>query len=134
MAAVEDGTEAVLVHDAARALTPEPVFHRVAQALAAGAEAVIPVIPVVDTVKTVDADQRRRPRTSHPSWSPEPRPGRQLRAVQTPQGFNLATLRQRARGGRRDSMTPGRRASPTTPCWWSFSACPCTPSAEPASH
>jgi 2-C-methyl-D-erythritol 4-phosphate cytidylyltransferase len=57
LAAVEDDTEAVLVHDAARALTPEQVFHRVAQALAAGADAVIPVIPVVDTVKTVAATE-----------------------------------------------------------------------------
>ncbi|HCC38345.1 MAG TPA: 2-C-methyl-D-erythritol 4-phosphate cytidylyltransferase, partial [Arthrobacter bacterium] len=40
--ALLDGTEAVLVHDAARALTPEYVFHRVVDALAAGAVAVIP--------------------------------------------------------------------------------------------
>ena len=54
MAALEPGMQSVLVHDAARALTPEAVFHRVAAALAAGAVAVIPVIPVVDTIKTVD--------------------------------------------------------------------------------
>jgi 2-C-methyl-D-erythritol 4-phosphate cytidylyltransferase len=53
MAALMDGIDAVLVHDAARALTPEAVFHRVVDALAAGAEAVIPAVAVVDTVKTV---------------------------------------------------------------------------------
>ncbi|MFP5310926.1 MAG: 2-C-methyl-D-erythritol 4-phosphate cytidylyltransferase, partial [Actinomycetes bacterium] len=55
LAALMDGIEAVLVHDAARALTPESVFHRVSDALAAGADAVIPVLPVVDTIKTVAA-------------------------------------------------------------------------------
>ena len=49
----------MLVHDAARALTPEYVFHRVVDSLAAGAVAVIPAVPVVDTVKTVDPTARR---------------------------------------------------------------------------
>ena len=42
MAALLPDIESVLVHDAARALTPESVFHRVAAALGAGASAVIP--------------------------------------------------------------------------------------------
>ena len=72
LAALEDGTQAVLVHDAARALTPESVFHRVVDSLAAGALAVIPVIPVVDTVKTVEATvattstSRRRSSSARP--------------------------------------------------------------------
>jgi 2-C-methyl-D-erythritol 4-phosphate cytidylyltransferase len=93
LAALEDGTEAVLVHDAARALTPESVFHRVAQALAAGAAAVIPVIPVVDTVKTVAATEGRDADIA-PELVTGTAPREELRAVQTPQGFNLKTLRQ----------------------------------------
>ncbi len=91
LAALMDGTETVLVHDAARALTPEYVFHRVVDALAAGAEAVIPVVPVVDTVKMVAA-------TSGPDSdvAPEVVTGtaarEDLRAVQTPQGFRIGTL------------------------------------------
>lgn len=93
MAALLPDTEAVLVHDAARALAPEAVFHRVAAALGAGASAVIPVIPVVDTVKTVE------PTTGDGvAVAPElvtgtaPREG--LRAVQTPQGFTFAILKR----------------------------------------
>ncbi|MFJ5699203.1 2-C-methyl-D-erythritol 4-phosphate cytidylyltransferase [Arthrobacter sp. NPDC093139] len=92
LAGLEDGTEAVLVHDAARALTPESVFHRVAQALAKGASAVIPVIPVVDTVKTVSATDG-----GDSDIAPEIVTGtvsrQELRAVQTPQGFSVDTLK-----------------------------------------
>lgn len=93
LAALLPATEAVLVHDAARALAPEAVFHRVSQALAAGAVAVIPVMPVVDTVKTVE------PTTGDgAAIAPELVTGtaarESLRAVQTPQGFELATLRR----------------------------------------
>ncbi|MGO4193189.1 2-C-methyl-D-erythritol 4-phosphate cytidylyltransferase [Arthrobacter sp. YAF17] len=93
LAALLPATEAVLVHDAARALTPEAVFHRVSHALAAGALAVIPAIPVVDTVKTVE------PTTGDgAAIAPELVTGtaarETLRAVQTPQGFDLATLRR----------------------------------------
>jgi 2-C-methyl-D-erythritol 4-phosphate cytidylyltransferase len=92
MAALLPGVESVLVHDAARALAPEAVFHRVAAALGAGASAVIPVIPVVDTVKTVE------PTTGDgAAVAPELVTGtaarESLRAVQTPQGFDLGTLR-----------------------------------------
>ena len=92
LAALEEGTEAVLVHDAARALTPESVFHRVAQALAAGAAAVIPVIPVVDTVKMVTATEG-----GDSDIAPEIVTGtvsrQELRSVQTPQGFSVPTLK-----------------------------------------
>jgi 2-C-methyl-D-erythritol 4-phosphate cytidylyltransferase len=93
LAALLPGTEAVLVHDAARALTPEAVFHRVSHALAAGAVAVIPVMPVVDTVKTVEETTG-----DGTAIAPELVTGtaarETLRAVQTPQGFELATLRR----------------------------------------
>jgi 2-C-methyl-D-erythritol 4-phosphate cytidylyltransferase len=93
LAALLPATESVLVHDAARALAPEAVFHRVSHALAAGALAVIPVVPVVDTVKTVE------PTTGDgAAIAPELVTGtaarETLRAVQTPQGFELATLQR----------------------------------------
>lgn len=93
LAALEDGTEFVLVHDAARALAPERVFQRVADALAAGAKAVIPAMPVVDTIKTVaataDTDSAIAPEVVTGTATRE-----ELRAVQTPQGFDVATLRR----------------------------------------
>ncbi|AJT42600.1 2-C-methyl-D-erythritol 4-phosphate cytidylyltransferase [Psychromicrobium lacuslunae] len=83
------GIDVVLVHDAARALAPVEVFHRVLNALESGAKAVIPVIPVVDTIKVAVHSEE-------PGIAPEQvrsTPAReQLRAVQTPQGFELATL------------------------------------------
>ncbi|QCO97049.1 2-C-methyl-D-erythritol 4-phosphate cytidylyltransferase [Arthrobacter sp. 24S4-2] len=91
LAVLEEGTQAVLVHDAARALTPESVFHRVVDSLAAGALAVIPVMPVVDTVKTVKATSGNDARIA-PELVVGTAPREQLRAVQTPQGFDLDTL------------------------------------------
>ena len=73
----------VLIHDAARALTPPGMIARVARAVLEGAPAVIPVVPVADTIKEVDG----RTVTGTPVRA-------NLRAVQTPQGFDLATLRQ----------------------------------------
>ncbi|NLG56325.1 MAG: 2-C-methyl-D-erythritol 4-phosphate cytidylyltransferase [Rhodococcus sp.] len=73
--------EFVLVHDAARALTPSALIADVVAALRAGASAVIPVLPVVDTIKSVDAGQV----TGTPDRSG-------LRAVQTPQGFTADVL------------------------------------------
>ncbi|WKD58137.1 2-C-methyl-D-erythritol 4-phosphate cytidylyltransferase [Corynebacterium capitovis DSM 44611] len=72
----------VLIHDAARALTPPGMIARVTRAVLAGSDAVVPVVPVADTVKVVDG-----PRVvSTPERAA-------LRAVQTPQGFDLRTLR-----------------------------------------
>ncbi len=93
LAALLPGTEAVLVHDAARALAPEAVFHRVLDAIAAGAEAVIPVMPVVDTVKTV-APTTGEDAAVAPELVTGTAPRETLRAVQTPQGFALATLQR----------------------------------------
>ncbi|ETZ44648.1 2-C-methyl-D-erythritol 4-phosphate cytidylyltransferase [Mycobacterium avium MAV_061107_1842] len=67
----------VLVHDAARALTPPALIARVVQALRDGHRAVVPALPLHDTVKAVDAN-------GVVLGTPE-RDG--LRAVQTPQGF-----------------------------------------------
>lgn len=78
----EDGY--VLIHDAARALTPAEVFRRVVDALATGNRGVIPILPVVDTIVPVD------PATAVTS---EAHPREQLGAVQTPQGFPVASLK-----------------------------------------
>jgi 2-C-methyl-D-erythritol 4-phosphate cytidylyltransferase len=67
----------VLVHDAARALTPPELVVRVVEALRSGYPAVVPALPVSDTIKAVDA-------VGAVVATPE-RAG--LRAVQTPQGF-----------------------------------------------
>lgn len=93
MAALLPETEAVLVHDAARALAPEAVFHRVIAALGAGAVAVIPVIPVVDTVKTVEPTTGDGAAVA-PELVTGTAPRESLRAVQTPQGFSLGTLQR----------------------------------------
>ena len=82
LAAAREHADAVLVHDAARPLTPPAVVARVLDALAAGARAVVPVLPVVDTTVVVDADGVV---TADVPRSP-------LRRVQTPQGFDRATL------------------------------------------
>ena len=74
--------DVVLVHDAARPLTPPAVVARVLAALAGGARAVVPVLPVVDTTVVVDEDgsiSGALPRET-------------LRRVQTPQGFDRAAL------------------------------------------
>jgi 2-C-methyl-D-erythritol 4-phosphate cytidylyltransferase len=72
----------VLVHDAARALTPPAVVMRVVEALQAGHAAVVPVLPLSDTIKAIDAN-------GVVLGTPE-RAG--LRAVQTPQGFATELL------------------------------------------
>lgn len=83
----------VLIHDAARALTPKGVFDRVVNALQAGAKAVIPALAVVDTVKKVVPAEL--PTTGAGVEKVSGTPARKkLRAVQTPQGFELNTLRR----------------------------------------
>ena len=83
--------DVVVVHDAARALTPPEVTHRVIAAVRAGHEAVVPALPVTDTVKEVEA---REPELVVAT----PRRAR-LRAVQTPQGFETGTLVAAHRAG-----------------------------------
>jgi 2-C-methyl-D-erythritol 4-phosphate cytidylyltransferase len=82
LSALSGEPEFVLVHDAARALTPPELIVRVVQALRAGHGAVVPALPVSDTIKAVDAN-------GAVLGTPE-RAG--LRAVQTPQGFATELL------------------------------------------
>lgn len=84
--------EYVLIHDAARCLTPPDVFTRVVAALHSGAEAVVPVLPMIDTVRRV---------VSHESVGSDPSAvvrgdldRAELRRVQTPQGFRAEVLRR----------------------------------------
>jgi 2-C-methyl-D-erythritol 4-phosphate cytidylyltransferase/2-C-methyl-D-erythritol 2,4-cyclodiphosphate synthase len=82
LAALGDEVEWVLVHDAARALTPVAVFARVIHALQHGAPAVIPALPVVDTIKRVDTDGVIVAAVDRA----------ELAAAQTPQGFQREVL------------------------------------------
>jgi len=80
----------VLVHDAARCLTPTATIRAVVTAMQAGHGAVVPVLPVSDTVKRVDA-------TGAVLATVDRTP---LRIAQTPQGFDADLLRRaHATGG-----------------------------------
>ncbi len=91
--ALPDDVDIVLVHDAARALTPPQVFRAVVTAVRNGAAAVVPGIAVSDTIKVVEGNTvtSTLDRTS-------------LRAIQTPQGFDAATLRAAHGASRSDSV------------------------------
>lgn len=88
----------VLVHDAARALTPPETVRRVVAAVRAGHDAVVPALAVTDTVKEVGpagpGDDAAAPPTARADvevvvGTPD---RSRLRAVQTPQGFAVAAL------------------------------------------
>ncbi|MEV7868891.1 2-C-methyl-D-erythritol 4-phosphate cytidylyltransferase [Streptomyces sp. NPDC088124] len=85
--ALPDAITSVLVHDAARPLVPVETVDTVVEAVRDGAPAVVPALPLTDTVKQVEPREK---------GEPEPvvaTPERALlRAVQTPQGFDRATL------------------------------------------
>ncbi|MDX2395311.1 2-C-methyl-D-erythritol 4-phosphate cytidylyltransferase [Streptomyces sp. DK15] len=85
--ALPQDVTSVLIHDAARPLVPVDTVDNVIGAVRAGAPAVVPALPLADTVKEVE-----------PGGPGEPEPvvatpeRARLRAVQTPQGFDLETL------------------------------------------
>ena len=83
LAALPPHCRRVLVHDAARPFVDPALIGRVLDALDAGHEAVIPTLPVTDTIKEVHGDtvQATFERSA-------------LAAVQTPQGFDVALLRE----------------------------------------
>lgn len=78
LAAVADEARVVLVHDAARPLASERLFHEVVAAVRGGAAAAVPAVPVTDTIRSVHGGVVDRDR---------------LRAVQTPQAFAADVLR-----------------------------------------
>ncbi|PZO59486.1 MAG: bifunctional 2-C-methyl-D-erythritol 4-phosphate cytidylyltransferase/2-C-methyl-D-erythritol 2,4-cyclodiphosphate synthase [Leifsonia xyli] len=84
LAVLPDSVTAVLVHDAARCLTPAAQFDRVFDAVASGAGAgYVPALPVTDTIKRVAGDV-----------VVETVDRSALVGVQTPQGFPLDALRR----------------------------------------
>ncbi len=86
--ALPEGYDIVLVHDAARPLVPVDTVDAVIEAVRDGAPAVVPALPLADTVKQVEpaaAPGEPEPVVATPDRS-------RLRAVQTPQGFDRATL------------------------------------------
>jgi 2-C-methyl-D-erythritol 4-phosphate cytidylyltransferase len=83
LAAVPAEAEIVCVHDAVRPLASAELYHRVIDAVVAGADGAVPGIEVIDTIKVVASDGTI---TSTPDRST-------LRAVQTPQAFRAVALR-----------------------------------------
>ncbi len=70
----------VLIHDAARPLVPASVVTEVIDTIRSGAKAAIPVVPLADSIRCLDEQGSVVVNRD------------QLRAVQTPQGFDLHTL------------------------------------------
>ncbi|GAA2551276.1 2-C-methyl-D-erythritol 4-phosphate cytidylyltransferase [Winogradskya consettensis] len=89
LAVVPADVAIVLVHDAARALTPPGLVESVAAAVRGGHPAVIPALPVVDTIKEVDAGETVLGTVDRSV----------LRSVQTPQGFRHDVLAAAHRAG-----------------------------------
>lgn len=81
LAALPRDVARILVHDAARPFVSARLVRAVCQALADGAQAVIPGLPVTDTIKLAEDD-----------WVSATLPRHRLMAVQTPQGFDRAAL------------------------------------------
>ncbi|MFI2103024.1 2-C-methyl-D-erythritol 4-phosphate cytidylyltransferase [Isoptericola sp. NPDC019693] len=109
LALAAPGDDVVLVHDAARPLAPPLLVRRVVEAVRAGHGAVVPGLPVTDTVKRV---------------VPVPAAGglgvervvetpdrAELRAVQTPQGFDRALLERAHAQGAARARAEGRAAT-----------------------
>jgi len=87
LAEVPEDAAVALVHDAARPLLPDDVIERVLAPLAEGWDGVVPALPVSDTVKKVERDR-----------VVETLPRGELVAVQTPQAFVAAVLREALTG------------------------------------
>jgi len=102
LAAADPALEVVLVHDAARPLTPPALIDAVVGVVLDGAGAVVPALPVTDTVKRVDAAGRVLGTVDRAD----------LRAVQTPQGFRREVLLRAYAAAAADSAA-GARAEAT---------------------
>ena len=87
LAVVPSDIGIVLVHDAARALTPPELVESVAAAVRSGHPAVIPVLPVVDTIKEVGPAHEGGLEVVMGTIDRSV-----LRSVQTPQGFRRDVL------------------------------------------
>lgn len=93
ISALKKNVDYVLIHDAARALTPPEVVIRVLEELKRGADAVIPALPVNDTIKEVMGEKvvRTVDRSS-------------LQRVQTPQGFKTEIIVDAHAAAKRDGV------------------------------
>ena len=85
LAAVPDGADVIVVHDAARPVPMPEVWDRVLAAVGAGADAAVPAVPVTDTLREVGGPAVDRGR---------------FVAVQTPQAFRADALRAAHSAGR----------------------------------
>jgi 2-C-methyl-D-erythritol 4-phosphate cytidylyltransferase len=92
--ALPDDIDVVLVHDAARPLIPVELVTNVVNAVRAGNRAVVPGLAVVDTIKRVD----------DAGIVQETVPRAELRAIQTPQGFDRTLLQMAHAGVDPDSL------------------------------
>ena len=81
LARVWSDVDVVLVHDAARALTPPEVIDRVADRVRETGHGVIPALDVIDTIKRVDGERIAAPVDRS-----------DLATAQTPQGFRRDVL------------------------------------------
>lgn len=86
---LQPSVDVVLVHDAARPLTPSVIFDSVAAEVSSTGHGVVPGLPVADTIKRIDEDDE----------VVETIDRAELMAVQTPQGFpreHLVAAHERA--------------------------------------
>lgn len=94
LSAIDAATRYVLVHDGARPLPSPEMIRHVAEALRSGRAAAIPAIAPVDSLRLLNAD-------GHSTALDRSR----VRAVQTPQGFEVSTLLQAYRQPWRSEFT-----------------------------
>ena len=85
LAVVPTTAQVVCVHDAARPFASVELFQAVVQELSPTVQAAVPALAVVDTVKVIDESTNEVLSTPLRST---------LRAVQTPQAFHAAILRE----------------------------------------
>lgn len=86
--------DVILVHDAARCLTPPELIRDVVSAVDGGAGAVVPGLPVTDTIKTVNGEGVVTATVERSS----------LRAIQTPQGFRADLLHRAHQEAEKSSL------------------------------
>lgn len=98
-------TTPVLIHDAARCLTPSTVIDAVIKILEGGIDAVVPAVPVTDTQKVVAPSDAGLERVVGQVNRAE------LRAVQTPQGFHWGTIMRAHEEGMKRLYATGLEAT-----------------------
>lgn len=94
LAATDPAAEVVLVHDAARALTPPSLIRDIIHAVRLGHRAVVPGVAVADTIKQVGQADPSGARPVEATLSRG-----ELRMIQTPQGFERTLLDRAHRQG-----------------------------------